>query len=276
MYRKIMAATDYTELSDNAVQTAAAICQQQGATLVLIHVVESAVPLEMYGFELDYTTTMKKAEKIHLHNKANELRQQYAIPVEEYAGFGDVVTEILRRAELDHPDLIVVGTHGSSGFRRFFIGSAAYRLVKHTTCPVLTIPGQGLISSFRRILFPIRLGTDPVAKYDHIRPLVLSNHATLLLYGLTTDEDVSRLNEVIDREGMLEEKLNEDRVDYEIAFDHCHNYADYILNRAAETKADLIVITASLDHTIKEFFIGPFAQQVLNHAGIPVLSVRNG
>ncbi len=276
MYRKIMAATDYTELSDNAVQTAAAICQQQGATLVLMHVVESAVPLEMYGFELDYTTTMKKAEKSHLHNKANELRQQYAIPVEEYAGFGDVVTEILRRAELDHPDLIVVGTHGSSGFRRFFIGSAAYRLVKHTTCPVLTIPGQGLISSFRRILFPIRLGTDPVAKYDHIRPLVLSNHATLLLYGLTTDEDASRLNEVIDREGMLEEKLNEDRVDYEIAFDHCHNYADYILNRAAETKADLIVITASLDHTIKEFFIGPFAQQVLNHAGIPVLSVRNG
>jgi len=276
MYRKIMAATDYTELSDNAVQTAAAICQQQGATLVLMHVVESAVPLEMYGFELDYTTTMKKAEKSHLHNKANELRQQYAIPVEEYAGFGDVVTEILRRAELDHPDLIVVGTHGSSGFRRFFIGSAAYRLVKHTTCPVLTIPGQGLISSFRRILFPIRLGTDPVAKYDHIRPLVLSNHATLLLYGLTTDEDASRLNEVIDREGMLEEKLNEDRVDYEIAFDQCHNYADYILNRAAETKADLIVITASLDHTIKEFFIGPFAQQVLNHAGIPVLSVRNG
>ena len=49
-----------------------------------------------------------------------------------------------------------------------------------------------------------------------------------------------------------------------------------VLHIAENTKPDLIVITATLDHTVKEFFLGPYTQDIVNHAQFPVLSIKPG
>ena len=55
----------------------------------------------------------------------------------------------------------------------------------------------------------------------------------------------------------------------------CKNYAKKVLELAKKEKVDLIVINASLDYKWRQFFVGPYAQQVVNHAQVPVLSIRS-
>ena len=277
-YKKILVATDYTESSENAVTTAAAICQKQNATLILLHVIKNApayTPEEGYNPTLDYTKEMKIAARSELRHLGDRIRDKFKIPVDENVSYGEVVKEIVRIIHETGPDLVLIGTHGTSGFRRLFIGSTAYRVIKHTTFPVMTIPGAGDWTNFRSILFPIRLIPDALKKYDVVRPIIQNGNPTLHILGLTMESDVDRMNEVFELEEELEGRLHEDQVTFNVSYHRCKNYADKILEDAEKNKADLIVIIATIDKTKGEFFIGPFSQQILNHAKVPVLCVRS-
>ena len=276
-FEKILVATDYTEFSENAVNTASSICRKHHATLVLLHVVKFApsyAPEEGYNLTLDYTKEMKNAARAELKHLGDRLREEYKIPVEEIVAYGEVGKEIVKAIGETEPDLVVTGTHGASGFRRFFIGSTAYRVIKHTKFPVMTVPGTGKWTTFGDILFPIRLIPDALKKYDTVRPIIRKDRSTLHIIGLSMDSDPETPQEVFDLEEALEQRLREDEVRFDVSYHRCHNYADTILESADHTLADLIVIIASIDKTKGEFFIGPFSQQILNHAKIPVLCVR--
>lgn len=276
-FKKILVATDYTELSENAVNTAATICMKNNAELVLLHVVKNApafTPEEGFNPTIDYTKEMKTAARSELRHLGDRIRVKYRIPVSEIVSYGEVVKEIIRTINEANPDLVLIGTHGASGFRRFFIGTTAYRVIKNIRYPVMTIPGKGDWTNFRKILFPIRLIPDALKKYDHVRPIIRTDNPLMYILGLRMDSEADKFTEVFKLEEELEKMLREDRVAFEVSFHRCHNYADNILEAADETKADLIVIIATIDKTKGEFFIGPFSQQILNHAKVPVLCVR--
>ena len=278
IYKKILVATDYTELSENAVNTASAICRKHNATLVLLHVVKNApafTPEEGYNPTLDYTKEMKVAARSELRHLGDRIRDKYKIPVDEIVSYGEVVKEIVNVIQETNPDLLLIGTHGKSGFRRFFIGSTAYKVIKHTKFPVMTIPGTGDWTSFSNILFPVRLIPDALKKYDVIRPIIKKDNPTLHILGLSMESDPDTANAVFELEEKLEEQLRADKVTFNESYHRCINYADKILEEAEKKKADLIVIIATIDKTKGEFFIGPFSQQILNHAKVPVLCVRS-
>jgi nucleotide-binding universal stress UspA family protein len=276
-YKKIMVATDYTASSQNAVNTAVAICRKQDAGLVLLHVVKDATdftPAEDFNPGLDYIRQMKSAATGELRNLVERIRDESGLRAEGIVAYGEVVKEIIRNIREAGPDLVILGTHGASGFRSFFMGSTAYRVIKHTKFPVLTVPESGDWTTFRSILFPIRLIPDALKKYDHIRPIVRKDNPFLYITGLSMESDPESVKGVFDLEDELETRLNKDQVRFDVSFHRCRNYADRILESADEKKADLIVIIATIDKTQGEFFIGPFSQQILNHAKVPVLCVR--
>ena len=74
---------------------------------------------------------------------------------------GDVHEEILAQLGAAHADLLVLGTHGRSGFQRLFLGSVTEKVIRHTTCPTLVVPPRApdvpatTPVQFRRILCPV-------------------------------------------------------------------------------------------------------------------------
>jgi nucleotide-binding universal stress UspA family protein len=276
-FEKILVATDYTELSENAVRTAAAICQKHKAILVLLHVIKDApefTPEFRFNPTQDYTQEMKTAARSKLRHLGDKIRSKSKIDVEEIVVYGDVVGEIIKTISQTRPGLVLIGTHGASGFRSFFIGSTAYRVIKHTSFPVMTIPGSGDWSAFHNILFPLRHIPDALKKYDYLRPVIHKDNPKMHILGLSMESDTESLQHVFKLEEELEDRLRQDRVTFEVSYHRCQNYADQILEAATEQNSDLIVIIATIDKTKGEFFIGPFSQQILNHAKIPVLCVR--
>ncbi|HNW77085.1 MAG TPA: universal stress protein [Bacteroidales bacterium] len=276
-FQKILVLTDYSELSENAVTTAAAICQKHQATLILLYVlrdVEMEIPVDMHHLVMDYTKEMKLAAMTELKHLGDRISEEYKIEVSEIVAVGDVVRQIVKTVKEYNPDIVLIGSHGASGFRRFFIGSTAYSVLKHSTFPIMIIPGKGEWSHFRNILFPIRNIPNALEKYDPIRPILHKDQSTLHILGLSPESETSHEYELFGLEEKLEKRLQEDGVTYEVSYHRCANYADIILKKAEEKNIDLIVIIATLDMKLKEVFIGPFAQQIINHAKVPVLCIK--
>jgi nucleotide-binding universal stress UspA family protein len=77
--------------------------------------------------------------------KLSDLAKQLTargITVRTIVGHGSAASEIVRTSEKENADLIVIATHGTSGWRHAMFGSVAERVVRLAKCPVLTIRGQ--------------------------------------------------------------------------------------------------------------------------------------
>jgi nucleotide-binding universal stress UspA family protein len=137
--RKILHPTDYSESSRPALREAIALAEEHDAKLVLLHVVESLGP-ENLSYGESVTAHQPEAFRRALFD---ELR--HILPPESHVRADlvlseeDLVTAILRtQAEFDC-DLIVLGTHGLTGLRRWLSGSVAEEVVRRAPCEVLVV-----------------------------------------------------------------------------------------------------------------------------------------
>lgn len=275
--RRILVPIDFSEVAANSLETAVAICKRQLTTLTLVHVVESTfhlMPPETGSTSATVLSELVRKANDHLNEMAKDLRLRHDIVVNHVVQSGNPADEICGWAYQKKTDLIVMGTHGASGLRAFFMGSNAYRVVKNAPCPVMTIPGTNTWIDFKKILFPVRLVPNALDKYDFIRPIIRKNASSLYIAGIVKNNDADGAGQI---EGLLDRvklKLQEDHVLFRSEVIHTDDVAKQVLQVSETEKPDLIVITATLDESLKDFFLGPYTQDIVNHANFPVLSIR--
>ena len=121
--RNILVATDFSPCSDQAIRAALALARHFGARLHLLHVVphaaERAASLERLG----------AVAEAHVDG----------VSFTASVAAGRPAPEIVRYAEHEQVDLIVVGTHGRTGLAHVVMGSVAEAVVRTAPCQVLTI-----------------------------------------------------------------------------------------------------------------------------------------
>lgn len=154
------------------------------------------------------------------------------------------------------------------------MGSTAYRVVKNAPCPVLTLPGYNQWLDFKKILFPIRMVPHALDKYEAIRPIIQKNGSSLLIAGIVQRDDAADLIEMKTITDKVRKQFAEDDVICGSEVHYTHDVATQVLEIANHEKPDLIVITATMDSSVRNFFLGPYTQEIVNHAKFPVLSVK--
>jgi nucleotide-binding universal stress UspA family protein len=138
--RVSLKAIDFSEQSRLAMREATRIAARDGAGLTLLHVGESPVigadtegaPSTIEEVEMQLRRDVEPAMAT-----AKAEAEAEGISVETVVVFGKPPDEIVRRAEARGFDLVVVGTHGRTGFRRFVLGSVAEHVVRGAPCSVL-------------------------------------------------------------------------------------------------------------------------------------------
>jgi nucleotide-binding universal stress UspA family protein len=144
--KKILCPTDFSEPSFEAVKVAKEWAAFFSAELLLLHVVSPApiipvgpdfvIPdLVVPEQELESSVNKSLAEMISTFG-LNELKVRSQILI------GNAADEIVRTAEKEQTDLIVIATHGRTGLNRLIFGSVAEKTVRMAHCPVLTVSGQ--------------------------------------------------------------------------------------------------------------------------------------
>ena len=140
--RQILAPTDFSEPSKQAVQCAYELAQTFGAKLRLLHVVELLVyPVEMFLVSEDGTTLMDDLERQARLDLAELVpkSQDGTVEVLCRAVVGTPYLKIAKVAAAEKVDLIVMSTHGRTGLSHLVMGSVAERVVRMAPCPVLSI-----------------------------------------------------------------------------------------------------------------------------------------
>lgn len=275
--RRVLVPIDFSAISLNALQTAVAICKRQFATLTLIHIVENSYtmfPPEAGGAAAMLLPKLVTDANENLSVLANELRISHDLVVNHIVQSGNPAHEICRWALHKECDLIVMGTHGVSGLSEFLVGTTAFSVVKNSPYPVLTIPGENQWIEFKKILFPIRMVPNALNKYDIVRPIIRKNGSSLIVAGIVKKNDPTGFIEMKALVDVVRQKVSDDDVVCRSEIHYCEDVTREVLNIADREKPDLIVITATLDASIREFFLGQYTQSLVNHARFPVLSIR--
>lgn len=137
---KIMFPTDFSPLGDAGLAYATALAKQSGAELLIVHVEEP--PLAYGGGELYAGATVVNSDELReaLHRVKPK---DPAVPFEHRMVMGSPAREIVRLADEEHVDLIVMSTHGRTGLSRLLMGSVAEEVVRRAACPVFTLRQPG-------------------------------------------------------------------------------------------------------------------------------------
>jgi nucleotide-binding universal stress UspA family protein len=217
---------------------------------------------------------------------------QARAPVEPKAAEGDPAREIL--AEAASADLIVMGTHGRSGFERLMLGSVAEKVLRKATCSVLTIPlsapaaAETVPAHFRRIVAAVDFSEVSMCALRHAASLAAEVDAHLIVMHVI--EAPERLELWIDREKAtsyvrewtegaeqrLRSAVSHGVREYAHVVQRVETGRAYreILRVADEQQADLIVMGAHGHSVVETMFVGSTAQHVVRAATCPVLMVR--
>ncbi|MCC6279653.1 MAG: universal stress protein [Saprospiraceae bacterium] len=279
--KHILVPIDFSVTSLNAMDTAVAMTKRHEAKLTLLHIVNKSILSYHHADVLPIASAvpmiemMRDEAKEMLSQITDKVAAQHGIGVQGEITQGFVSSEICKSAERLGADLVVMGTHGASGFREFFIGTNSFAVVKHAPCPVLTVPPNGKWESFSKILFPVRDTPGALEKYDFLRKIIRQNKAVLHVLGISDTGSTSSEDWVEKKIQKLKSKLRDDDVEcLTQLLKPTEQVAEEVLHTAKTKQMDLIAITATLDYGIRDFFVGPYTQQIVNHAKVPVLSIR--
>jgi len=140
--KTILFATDFSEGSDYAFQSALSLAEKFGSKLLVIHIINE--PVDLRGFYVPHISFDKLEEEIE--QGAEKLMEQFCRThmkgFENYETFvspGIPYDEIIKKALEHNADLIVVGTHGRTGLDHVLFGSTAEKIVRKSPVPVMTI-----------------------------------------------------------------------------------------------------------------------------------------
>lgn len=138
-FKKILYATDFSPDSQAALPYATAFASAAGATLVIVHVDDTTPGLVLGDVGYGYVPQIDEIAQEEYEQLREIAPKPDKVPYEHRFLRGVAAEGILRIAEQEHVDLIVIGSHGRSGLKRLLMGSVAEAIVRRAKCPVLTI-----------------------------------------------------------------------------------------------------------------------------------------
>jgi nucleotide-binding universal stress UspA family protein len=142
--RQILCPIDFSEFSRHALDHAAAIARRYDSTITVFNVC-SVVAATAYApgtpmLPVTVPTPGDLEALLASMKRFAETEIGTSAPMRFEIGEGAAASEILERASAMPSDLIVMGTHGRSGFDRLILGSVTEKVIRKATCPVLTVP----------------------------------------------------------------------------------------------------------------------------------------
>jgi nucleotide-binding universal stress UspA family protein len=303
--RRILCPVDFSDHSRRALDHAIAIARWYKSTVTVLHVFSPA-PVAAFGpgpvvFEPIVLTDVDRDQLLADVRAFAETESAPGVTVEAVVRGGNTAGEILEQATSMKADLLVIGTHGRSGFDRLLLGSVAERVLRRAGCPVMTVPGPlphvmpAAPVLYKRILCPVDFSASSLHALKYATSLAQETDGQLTVvhvveHEFDTDGDAAS---VVERAGMtigdfLKER--EERLCRRLQklaagapeFCRVESLLSYgkpwreVLRVAAERQSDLIVMGAQGRGTADRILIGSTTQHVARGAPCPVLTLRCG
>jgi nucleotide-binding universal stress UspA family protein len=278
-FRTILVPTDFSDTATAALAWAKEIAGKSDGSIEILYADPFLPPPHFTAAQVptlaeDIERSKVLAEKELTRYVGDHLGE--GVRSEAIVAQGLPVTEIVKRAEAKDVDLIVMGTHGRSGFNRMMLGSVTDSVLRQTDRPVLAVrveEGAAAPVSLRKILCPVNFTGIAQRALEEAFALarLVGAQLTILHVREETDEE-GEANEAIDRclAPIGDTSVKVERVVLE-------GHADVeTVEYARDVGVDLIVLGAQHRRFRDATVLGKTTMHVLRHAHCPVLTVAGG
>ena len=298
----VLCPIDFSEGSRHALDYAVMLARWYRARLSVVYVHQLSTPVygvSYLGPEGLQPIVLTELERRHLLDRLEkevaEDRTAAHLDIETALDEeANVAEAIVSRARTTSADVIVIGTHGRSGFERLVLGSVAEKVLRKAACPVLTVPAHSPdavpldAGSMRRILCPVDFSNSSQEALRYAAAIAEEAHASLtVLHVLELPPDLS---EYADAMGLMQYR--------ELRFQHARSQLSHtvkaavpatckadelvlvgkahpeILRVAADQTADLIAMGVRGRGTADLMFFGSTTNHVIREAQCPVLTLK--
>ncbi len=272
--KTLLVAFDFSKNAIHALDYALVYARKMHATVDLVWI-DNSRPADSLIHTIDEELRIEK--KNYLNTIINDYAARYPdISFDLYLGKGKIYQEITKIARRLKAELIFTGTHGVTGFEEFWIGSNAYRITTTAPCPVVTVNNSYQITdAVSQILLPLDSSLETNEKLPFAANMAEVFGATIQLLKMYN----TPLNVIRNRiDGFAKEAvdfLKNRKVNFEIGEVEATNIVSGILSYAQKKNIDIITIMTEQGNITANRFLGPYAQQLINTAKIPVMSLRS-
>ncbi len=272
--KQILTPVDFSETSQQALDHAIFMAKIFNAKLFFVHVIEPT----SYQFEISEMMSLTDKIKKLAHDKLDELatsvHAEHGIyKPEVLVESGNITSQIVETADKIKADIIVMGTHGVSGFEEFFMGSNSYKVVTQASCPVLTVQKNAARKGFQNIVLPIDDSHASRQKVKHAVEFAKRYGSVIHVIALITEDDSANRHKFDVMLKQVNEYLEQQNIPRKNKTLVGSNIAKLTMKYANDVNADLIIMMTEQDESVTGYIMGPYAQQVVNHSQIPVLSI---
>lgn len=269
--KQIVVPVDFSADSVRAVQKAVFMAKKMVAEIKLIHVIRSK------SLSSIFSSSNGVAGPEEIEAKFKELIQNVehaGVPMEYTIVKGNVPKEISKYVESISANLIVMGTHGASGFEEFWMGSNAYKVVNSADCPVLTLRSSSEKMDIKKIVLPIDTTQYTRQKVPFTMDLASYFGAEIHVVAVCIDETEEFVIKLTNYMGQVARFLKKHNIECVTEFLVGDNPTTMTLDYAKKIDADLISIMTEQETSFLYMFLGAYAQQMVNHSPIPVLTMH--
>lgn len=272
--KKILIPTDFSANAEYALKVAAQIARRNNSELILLHMLE----LPSQGGDA-VNASHDIPELMFFKNAAIEKLEDLmdvdyleGIEVSEIIQFDMAFDGIMKISEKNNIDLIVMGSHGASGFKEMFIGSNAEKVVRNSNVPVLIIKKE--IEEFKVDKFVFASDFSDEIKEPFKKVIAFANQFDAHLH-LVTINTPNNFKSTLASQEIMDNFVK----DFEITKFSTHIFNDAniekgVLHFGRSINADLLGICTHGRNGIAHFFNGSISEDLVNHAIRPVITFK--
>ncbi len=272
----IVVPTDFSDYADHAVELGVELSRLTGANVEVIH----AVPANDDWFFSSANDEETVSGNDQLMDEAKSRLQdiEHAPAYEDVALTTRLYNETIHQAILEHvndqqADLLIMGTHGRSGFSKYFLGSTTQKIMRLVDCPVVTIKGVTKAADLQKLLFVSDFEEDVSGVFNQIKTITTSIGGSIDI--LTVLTPLAEADQPVNTEHFT----NIDKNDYRNAYTaHIHTYQtveDGVLAFANDNDYRAIALGTHARRGVSRLLHwGSIAENLANHSSYPVITSR--
>ncbi|MEZ5001698.1 MAG: universal stress protein [Chitinophagales bacterium] len=270
MINKILVPVDFSGYAINATEAAISLSRLYECQLIFYVVVNDLPP----------KSTTEKSIDLGVEDKLNNLIGQFdykGIEVEKVfsSGKGEFIHAIQQYISNNAIDLVVMGSHGTSGPKNTAIGSNALKLIRDLPCPILVINEKVTNFGLNKIVFISNFDNDNLAPFQQILKMILPFKSELHLLNIDTPGFFKDSDTIMKPAMEAFQKHAEENGFICHAYRKSNTLIEQGINEFIEqVQPDMILIPTHKRSMLQRLFVSSLAEAVINHVGLPVMTMK--
>ena len=274
--KKILVPVDFSECSEYALRVASDLARNYNAEIIALHM------MGMNDNVLTNSQTKEMLEGIYYIKLAKKRFEEFldkdflkGITVTDSVYNYTEFNELNQVVKEKNADLIVMGSHGSSGLTEVFVGSNTEKVVRYSEVPVLVIKNKHDSFKIKNAVFACDFSLENVDVFNKAMKFYeILNSKVTLLYINVPGQNYRNTKEMESLVKEFLQKANATHFLNDVAYYNDYTVEDGIFNFSLNNEIDTIALPTHGRRGLAHFFSGSISEDLVNHSDIPVIRFK--